>query len=65
MDEEIFQESCETRMEEKDNDWAARIHNREYRGFTKESEGKWKEPFYFLQLADTQLGFFEGAAIKK
>jgi len=32
--------------------------NRKFKGLTKEEEGLWNGSFYFLQLADTQLGFF-------
>ncbi|CAN0547330.1 unnamed protein product, partial [Ectocarpus sp. 8 AP-2014] len=31
-------------------------HNREYLGLDWESQGHWDEPFFFIQIADPQLG---------
>ena len=42
------------------NDRFLRAQNRGFIGLSKDEEGQWKGPFVFLQLADTQFGFFEG-----
>jgi len=39
-----------------------KFHNaegHEYKGFSHEEEGDWKEPFFFIQMADCQLGMIE------
>ena len=35
-----------------------RAQKREFQGLDHAHEGKWNKPFFFLQLADTQYGFF-------
>ncbi|MEE3367988.1 MAG: metallophosphoesterase [Planctomycetota bacterium] len=35
-----------------------RAQKREFQGLDYAREGKWNKPFFFLQLADTQYGFF-------
>ena len=35
-----------------------RAQEREFIGLSQEKEGAWKEPFFFVQMADTQFGFF-------
>ena len=35
-----------------------RAQKREFQGLDYAHEGKWSKPFFFLQLADTQYGFF-------
>ncbi|MBB76819.1 MAG: phosphoesterase [Planctomycetaceae bacterium] len=35
-----------------------RAQKREFQGLDYAREGKWSKPFFFLQLADTQYGFF-------
>jgi len=32
---------------------------RKYEGFEEEKEGKWQQPFHFVQMADCQLGMFD------
>lgn len=39
--------------------------NRLYHGFSKEKEGKWKGPFFFINAADTQFGMIESYLQKK
>lgn len=42
-----------------------RARNRSYEGLTKETEGQWKGPFFFIQAADTQFGMIESYLEKK
>ncbi len=37
-----------------------RAQNREFQGLDYATEGKWRKPFFFLQLADTQYGMSTG-----
>ncbi|NGX57631.1 MAG: 3',5'-cyclic adenosine monophosphate phosphodiesterase CpdA [Chlamydiae bacterium] len=36
-----------------------KAEGREYKGLTYEEEGRWNEPFFFIQMADCQLGMFD------
>jgi len=36
-----------------------RAEGREFQGFTYQEEGEWQEAFFFIQMADCQLGMFE------
>ncbi|KAH7947344.1 hypothetical protein HPB52_010256 [Rhipicephalus sanguineus] len=42
-----------------------RARNKSYEGLTKETEGHWKGPFFFIQAADTQFGMIESYLEKK
>ncbi|KAL1426978.1 hypothetical protein MTO96_003274 [Rhipicephalus appendiculatus] len=42
-----------------------RARNKSYEGLTKETEGQWKGPFFFIQAADTQFGMIESYLEKK
>lgn len=46
-------------------DFRFRARNRTYEGLTKETEGQWKGPFFFIQAADTQFGMIESYLEKK
>ncbi|XP_041133754.1 serine/threonine-protein phosphatase CPPED1 isoform X1 [Polyodon spathula] len=41
-----------------------RAKNRTFNGFTEEEQCEWKEPFYFIQAADPQLGFIKAWSIR-
>lgn len=34
--------------------------NRSFEGLGQDQEGRWREPFFFMQMADTQYGMFTG-----
>lgn len=46
-------------------DFRVRARNRIYEGLTKETEGQWQGPFFFIQAADTQFGMIESYLEKK
>ncbi|KAH9365071.1 hypothetical protein HPB48_010517 [Haemaphysalis longicornis] len=46
-------------------DFRVRARNRTYEGLTKETEGTWQGPFFFIQAADTQFGMTESYLEKK
>lgn len=46
-------------------DFQMRARNRTYEGLTKETEGHWQGPFFFIQAADTQFGMIESYLEKR
>lgn len=46
-------------------DFRFRARNRTYESLTKETEGQWKGPFFFIQASDTQFGMIESYLEKK
>jgi serine/threonine-protein phosphatase CPPED1 len=56
----ILQVSFAVAAEPQDKEAArfTRALDRGFRGLDFESEGAWREPFFFLQMADTQYGMF-------
>lgn len=46
-------------------DFQMRARNRTYEGLTKETEGLWQGPFFFIQAADTQFGMIESYLEKR
>ncbi|XP_064467253.1 serine/threonine-protein phosphatase CPPED1-like [Ornithodoros turicata] len=42
-----------------------RARNRGFEGFTKEKEGKWNGPFFFINASDTQFGMIESYLEKR